>query len=173
MHLRYSQVAPRQTRREHPEMKNNTKTDPNARLLQELYQLIQAHRNAFKQARTFLRATALLLSELFSFARHTVTQGLLSLGLTDADWAAWYRLFSRQRFSEERLTHQLFVETLKHVADEQPYVVGADATQVPRSSQKMPGTSWLRATGTAPFHPGIHRAQRFVNGSWLLPIEQG
>lgn len=154
-------------------MKNNIKSDQYAPLLQELYQLIYSHRKAFKQERTFLRAIALLFGELFSFARHTVTQGLLSLGLTDADWTAWYRLFSRQRFSEECLAQRLFVETLEHVPVEQPYVVGVDATQVPRSSQKMPGTSWLKASGTAPFHPGIHRAQRFVNGSWLLPIEQG
>jgi hypothetical protein len=154
-------------------MKHNTKSERYPELLQELYQLILAHRAAFKQERTFLRAMALLMGELFSFARHTVTQGLLALGLTDADWSAWYRLFSRQRFTEALLAHYLFVQTLRHVAPTQPYVIGVDVTQVPRASLKMPGTSWLKASGTAAFRPGIHRAQRFLNGSWLLPIEVG
>jgi len=70
-------------------------------LLRELLVLLYAHRSAFRQERTFLRAMGLLFGELFTFARHTVTQGLLALGCTDADWSAWYRLFSRPRFAEE------------------------------------------------------------------------
>ena len=52
-------------------------------------------------------------------------------------------------------------------------MTGFDGFQVPRSSRKMPGTSWLPALGTAPFKPGIRRAQRFVEGSWLTPLEKG
>jgi hypothetical protein len=154
-------------------MNDTTKFEQYPELLQALYKLLSAHRPAFKQERTFQRVVSLVLGELFNFARHTITQGLLSLGLTDADWTAWYRLFNRPRFSEEQLNHYLFLETLSSAPADQPYVIGADATQVPRSSHKMPGSSWLKASRTAPFRPGIHRAQRFVHGSWLLPIEQG
>jgi hypothetical protein len=142
-------------------------------LLQNLFELLEDHRGAFRQERTFLRALALVMAELFTFARHTVTQGMLALGLTDGDLSAWYRLFSRARFHEERVVQCLFEQTLAHVSVDQPYVIGVDGMQVPRSSQKMPGTSWLKAPGTAPFMPGIHRAQRFVNGSWLLPLAEG
>lgn len=142
-------------------------------LLQNLFALLQAHRRAFRQERTFLRALGLVLGELFTFARHTVTQGLLALGLTDGDWSAWYRLFSRPRFDEAQLAECLFAETLAQVPPDQPYTIGVDGVQVPRSSRKMPGTSWLKAPRTAPFRPGIHRAQRFVNGSWLLPVQDG
>lgn len=142
-------------------------------LLQSLFELLDAHRAAFKQERVFNRAYGLVLAELFMFARHTVTQGLLALGLTDADWSGWYRLFSRRRFQEEAAVGCLFKETLQHVPANEPYVVGTDGVQVPRSSHKMPGTSWLKAPRTAPFKPGIHRAQRFVHGAWLLPIQQG
>jgi hypothetical protein len=154
-------------------MKNSTFPTENPPLLQAWLELLEAHRPAFRQERTYLRVIGLMLGELFSFARHTVTQSLLALGLTDADWTAWYRLFSRQRFTEELLAHHLFLQTLEHLLPTQPYVIGVDATQVPRSSLKMPGTSWLKATRTAAFRPGIHRAQRFLNGSWLLPIEEG
>lgn len=142
-------------------------------LLQALFALLEAHRPAFRQERPYRRAVALVIGTLFSFARHTVTQALLALGLTDADWSAWYRLFSRERFDEERLAHCLFQETLVHADPSQPYVVGIDGTQVPRSSVKMPGTSWLKAPRTPPFKVGIHRAQRFLNGAWLTPLEAG
>jgi len=117
-------------------------------LLQNLFELLEAFRPTFRQERTFLRAFGLLLGELFVFARHTVTQELLALGLTDADWSAWYRLFSRNRFQPEAASQILFRETLQHVPAEQAYVIGADAVQVPRHSLKMPGTSWLKAAGT-------------------------
>ena len=105
-----------------------------------LHNLLQAHRSAFRQQRTFWRAVGLVMGELFSFARHTVTQSLLALGLTDADWSGWYRLFSRLRYSAEGLSRCLFAQTLAHVAEDAPYVIGVDGVQVPRSSQKMPGT---------------------------------
>jgi hypothetical protein len=113
------------------------------------------------------------LGEVFVFARHTVTAELLALGLTDADWSAWYRLFSLKRFQPEAASAVLFQETLRHVPIDQPYVIGADGVQVPRSSRKMPGTSWLKAIGTAPFKPGLRRAQRFLNLSWLVPLQAG
>lgn len=150
-------------------MKDNTSST----LLNNLFALLDAHRSAFGQERVFRRAISLLLSEIFSFGRHTVTQGLLALGITDGDWSAWYRLFSRERYAEDQLSQCLLAETLGHVPEDGPYVIGVDATQVPRSSHKMPGTSWLKAPRTAPFKPGIHRAQRFEHISWLLPIEQG
>jgi hypothetical protein len=149
-------------------------------LLEALFELLEAHRPIFCQERTYLRALGLLLGELFVFARHTVTQELLALGLTDADWSAWYRLFSRPRYDPERASEVLLAQTLPHVPLDQPwpgqcqpYVAGIDTLQVPRHSQKMPGTSWLKALGTAAFRPGIHRAQRFLDLSWLTPLEAG
>ena len=37
----------------------------------------------------------------------------------------------------------------------------------------MPGTSWLKAPRTPVFKAAIHRAQRFVHGSWLTLMEAG
>lgn len=142
-------------------------------LLEQLLQLIGSQRKVFLQERTYQRAVGLIFGELFTFARHTVTQGLLALGLTDADWSAWYRLLSHNRFSPERASEGVLEESLKHTRQEEAYVIGVDGVQVPRSSTKMPGTSWLKAARTAAFKPGIHRAQRFVNLSWLVPQEAG
>jgi len=154
-------------------VKDNTDRAALPALLRELMGLLAAHRGAFRQERTFLRAMGLLFGELFAFARHTVTQGLLALGCTDEDWSAWYRLFSRARFAEEDLAGCLLRETLAHVPSEEPYAVVVDGTQIPRSSGKMPGTSWLKAPRTPVFKVGIHRAQRFLHGAWLTPQEGG
>lgn len=54
-------------------MPENTTTTP---LLDALRTLLVAHRPAFRQKRTFLRAQALILGHLFAFARRTVTQAL-------------------------------------------------------------------------------------------------
>jgi hypothetical protein len=64
-------------------------------------------------------------------------------------------------------------ETLKHVGAEDIYVVGGDGTQTPRSGKQIEGVGWLRNLRTPPFKVGIHLAQRWFNGSWLLPEEQG
>lgn len=151
----------------------DTTFQTNSPLLQAFFPLLEAHRAAFRQDRPYWRSVALLIGTLFSFARHTVTQEILALGLTDEDWTAWYRLFSRERFDVEQLSHCLFQETLMHADPSQPYVVGVDGTQIPRSSEKMSGTCWLKAPRTPPFRVGIHRAQRFLNGAWLIPLEDG
>ena len=142
-------------------------------LLQKLFELLEAHRGVFRQERVYWRNVGMVLGELFNFGRHTVTQGLMALGMLDGDWSAWYRMFSRERFEEEPLARTLRGETLKEVPENEPSVVGVDGMQIPRSSLKMPGTSWLKAPRTPVFKVGIHRAQRFLHGSWLTPIEGG
>lgn len=142
-------------------------------LLHNLLDLLERHRSGFRQARSYWRVVGLVLGELFNFGRHTVTQGLMALGLTDADWSGWYRLFSRGRYAEPRVAALLFQETVTHTAPTEPYVVGVDGVQIPRSSLKMPGTSWLKAPRTPVFKVGIHRAQRFLHGAWLTPLEAG
>ena len=44
------------------------------------------------------RLELLVMAELFTFVRHTITQMLMSLGLNEQDWSGWYRLFSQERF---------------------------------------------------------------------------
>jgi len=142
-------------------------------LLQKLFELLERHRSAFGQERIYWRVVGMVLGEVFNFGRHTVTQGLMALGITDGDWSGWYRLFSKGRYEERKVAKVFFRETLEHTRIEEPYVVGVDGVQIPRSSLRIPGTSWLKAPRTPVFKVGIHRAQRFVHGSWLTPMETG
>jgi hypothetical protein len=110
---------------------------------------------------------------VFVFARHTVTQLLLSLGQNEQDWSSWYRLFSQRRFDAEAASGVLFAQTLAHVEPDELYVVAGDGTQTPRSSRKLEGSGWLRNLRAPPFMTGLHAAQRWFNGSWLVPEEDG
>ena len=138
-------------------------------LLTALWNLIQKHRAAFCQERSFHRMQALLFGQFFSFARRTITQALVALGLTDSDWSGFYRLFNEPRIDYEELTGCFLRETLDHVPCPEPFVAVVDGVQIPRHSHKMPGTSWLKNPRTPPFMPGIHRAQRFLHLAALLP----
>lgn len=144
-----------------------TPSAPVPPLLGELFSLLAAHRPAFRQERMHQRSSALVLGWLATFGRHTITGVLLALGLGQSDWTAWHRLFSRGRVDAEQLSACLLGQTLSLAPAEQPYVVGIDATQIPRTSRTMPGTSWLRHPGTAVFAAGLHRAQRFLHLAWL------
>ena len=142
-------------------------------LLNQLIILLKAHRDVFGQERVFQRAALLVVAEIVIFARHTVTQLLMGIGQTHVDWSSWYRLFSRGRFPYDAAGAVLFGETLKHVGADELYVVVGDGTQTRRSSGKMEGAHWLHNPQSPVFRRGIHIAQRWFNGSWLVPAENG
>lgn len=145
----------------------------NKQLLKEFVQLLEAQRPVFTQQRVYEAALWLILAEIIVFARHTITQMLMSIGRTDEDWSRWYRLFSCERFNYDKASELLIQESLKHVSADDVYVVAGDGTQTRRSSRKMEGAHWLHNPQSPVFKRGIHIAQRWFNGSWLLPAENG
>ena len=106
-------------------------------LIQKLFKLLEKHRAAFGQERVYWRAVGMVLGEIFNFGRHSVTQSLMALGITDGDWSGGYRLFSQGRYEERKLSKIFFRETLEHAREEEPYVTGVDGVQIPCSSLKM------------------------------------
>ena len=89
-------------------------------LVQELWGLLAAHRPAVGQQRVFDRLRALVVGQLCTLARHTLTQALLALGLQDTDPSAFYRLLGQGRVCYERLTRCFLRETLAQVPAEGP-----------------------------------------------------
>src|SRR5919204_6664214 len=142
-------------------------------LLMELWRLLWAHRAAVRQGRCFDRLRALVLGQVCAVARHTVTQGLLALGLVAADPSAFYRLVGRARLDMDALAHCYVHETLADVPADGPYVAVVDGVQIPRHSRTMPGTAWLKCPRTPPWKPGSHRAYFFVHLAALLPCWDG
>lgn len=145
----------------------------NTELIKNLLALLSKHRPIFRQQRVYERAVALVLAEVMAFARHTITQLLMVLGLNEEDWSAWYRLLSAGRFDEEAAARVMLQEALAHVGEGEVFVVGGDGTQTPRSGSRIEGVGWLRNLRTPPFKVGIHRAQRWFNASWFLPAQNG
>jgi hypothetical protein len=148
-------------------------TPASVSLLVALAALVAAHRPAVRQERCFARLRALVWARLGTVTRPTITALLSTLGLADADWSAFYRLFSRARVDYATLTRCFLRETLAQVPPDGLYVVAVDGVQVPRCSTKMPGTAWLKNPRTPPWKVGIHRAQRFVHVAVLLPLWEG
>jgi hypothetical protein len=142
-------------------------------LLTALWQLLEAHRPAVRQARCFDRLRALVLGQVIAAGRRTIAGVLLALGLCDADGSAFYRLFSVPRLDYDVLTRCFLRQTLSEIPALGPYVTVVDAVQIPRCSITMPGTAWLKNPRTPPFKPGIHRAQRFEHLAALLPCWEG
>jgi hypothetical protein len=142
-------------------------------LLSELVGLVGSCEKAYGQKRVHNRVMALVMAELFGFGRHTLTQLLLTMGITEEDWSAWYRGFSEGRYAEEETAGIMVTEMLSEVPVTEPFVVGGDGFHVPRTSQTMPGTGWMRGLGTAKFKPGIQRGQRYFEASWLTPMVNG
>jgi hypothetical protein len=95
-------------------------------LIQKLFELLEKHRAAFGQERVYWRVVGMVLGEVFNFGKHTVTQGLMSLGIIDGDWSGCYRLFSKGRYEERKVSRIFFRETLQHVRVEEPYEKGVD-----------------------------------------------
>ena len=137
-----------------------------------LVTLLQAHRSACRQSRTFWRLCALTLGHVICFGRHTVSQVLVALGLGETDWTGFYRLLNRARLEYPVLCQCLLNELVSDIPRATPLVVAVDGVQLARHSQRMPGTSWQRHPTTPVFYPGIHRAQRFVDLAVLLPMSE-
>lgn len=123
---------------------NNTKDAPEKpTLLTELMSLIAKHEPLYGQKRVFNRVLALTMAELFAFGRHTITQLLLTLGIVDEDWSAFYRIFSEGRFVEEENGAVMLGEALSEVPETDLFVTGQDGFHVPRCSLTMPGSGWM------------------------------
>jgi hypothetical protein len=150
---------------------HTTKPKEMPALLTELWKLLQGARAVFGQERVFRRGVAAVFGELFTLGRHTVTQVLRTLGETEGDWSAWYRLYSHNRFDEAEAGGLVLKETLRHVPAGEPYIVTLDGVRIPRTGKHVSGSSWWPAQNTAPFRRGLERAQRFEEVAWLSPME--
>lgn len=130
----------------------------------------QAARSATRQQRVADRLVQLTLALILTIGRHTVTRALVTAGQGQQDWTAAYRLFRRGRVDVEVLRRGLVQQVTHHRPHRTPLVVVLDGTQLGRTSRRLVGVGWLRAPRTPAWKPGIHRAQRWVGLSALLPI---
>lgn len=135
--------------------------------------LLDAHRAAFKQTRSFARCAVLALGMIFAFARHSVSQCVLSLGQGGRDWSAWYRLFSGKRYRQEDLDEIMLGKMLEDVPVDEPFVVVVDGTQTPHTSRTMPGCGLGISHRTPAYVRGLHVCRQWVTCGWLPKVVKG
>lgn len=137
-------------------------------LVPELLGLLAAYREVTRQERVFVRVVMLSLGSVLALGRHTLSQILVTLGVSERDWTAWYRVFNRQRIALERVA-DLVVAQVMEVAEPGPVVAVVDATQLPRTSRRFPGVGVTVNPRGFKWRRPLHLAQRFVGVSVLLP----
>jgi hypothetical protein len=132
------------------------------------FALLAAYRPAVRQERVFVRLIALAVAVVLGLGRQLPTRWLVTLGA--GDWTGWYRLFNRDRLHLATLHGTLVAQVLEAIPATEPVVaVAVDATQLPRTSGKLPGCGITRALRGLRWPRGLTFAQRYVGLSALLP----
>lgn len=134
------------------------------------FALLAAYRDVVRQERLFVRLIALAVAVVLGLGRQLPTRWLVTLGAGAGDWTAWYRLFSRDRLHLATLHGTLVAQVLAATpATDLVIAVAVDATQLPRTSGKLPGGGIARALRGLCWPRGLTFAQRYVGISALLP----
>jgi hypothetical protein len=132
--------------------------------------LLAAYRPAVRQERLFVRLIALAVASVLGLGRQMPTRWLVTLGTGALDWTGWYRLFNHDRLHLATLHGTLVAQVLAAIPLTEPVLaVAVDATQLPRTSGKLPGCGVTRALRGLRWPRGLTFAQRYVGLSALLP----
>jgi len=129
--------------------------------------------DAFRQRRTFDRATRLSVSLLTCPGRHTVSNLLCTCGRQFLDWSADYRLFSQDAWETPPLFSPIVRGVLDLLPATAPFVSALDDTHLKKTGTHIPGVAYRRDPLSPPFHTNLIRAQRFIQLSSLLFQEEG
>src|SRR3954465_14702810 len=101
------------------------------------FALLAAYRPMVRQDRSFVRLTMLAVACVLGFGRQTLTRWLLTLGVGNQDWTAWYRLFNQSRLPLPTLHTTLLDQVLADIPPTEAVIaVTVDATQLPRTSRQ-------------------------------------
>lgn len=143
------------------------------RLLPEILKLWDDAREVFKQARIWIRARRLGLSQLACLERHTVTGLLCTGGRQFVDWSGDYRLFSKDRWEPDLLFRPVLRGALALLPGSGHIVVALDDTLLHKSNKHTPGVAYRRDPLSPAFQTNLILAQRFIQFSVLVPAGAG
>lgn len=144
-----------------------------ASILSSIQQLWLECTPAFAQRRLADRAQALSLSSLLCLGRHTVTGLLTTCGREFEDWSAPYRLFSQHRFPVADIFSVVRRAVLSELPPQAPLCVAIDDTLLRKSGTHIPGVAWRRDPLGPHFQTNFVRAQRCLQFSASIPLDDG
>jgi len=133
--------------------------------------LIAKCSSAFPSEETLARGRRHLFSHLLCFGRHTVTGLLRNQDRTQCDWTADYRLYSEDRFAEDKLFSQVRSEIEQLSSPESPLVVAMDDSLLRKTGRKIHGSRYQRDPMSPPFQVNLVRGLRVLQIS--AAVRQG
>ena len=108
---------------------------------------------------------------MLCLGRHTVTNLLSTSGTQFQDWSAAYRLFSESRIDRGQMFSGLRSAYLRLLPPTAPLCIAVDDSLLPKTGSKIPGVAWRRDPQGPPFQTNLIRAQRVLQFSALLPVQ--
>jgi len=124
----------------------------------------------FAQRRTYIRSISVLLGLLSAHGRRTVSRALGAEGLTQSDWTADYRAFSRAPWKAHDLFTGVLAEGMKYVPQDGFIAVSIDDTTLKKSSRVIGAARWLRDALSPPFRVNLKYGLRCLHCTLDLPL---
>jgi hypothetical protein len=143
----------------------------NVSFREQIEALIAKCESAFSSAQTFARGRRHLLSQLLCFGRHTVTGLLRNQDRTQCDWSADYRLYSEDRFDEDKFFNQVRAEIEQLASPDGPLIAAMDDSLLRKTGRKIHGSRYQRDPMSPPFRMNLARGLRVLQIS--AAVRQG
>lgn len=119
------------------------------------------------------RLTRHLLASLLCPDRLTLSNVICTSGGQHQDWTADYRLYSKNRFVEERLFAPVIEAAEHRIPKGRSLVVLLDDTLVRKTGPRINGVSWKRDPLSPPFQTNLVRGQRYIQFSAAWALDAG
>lgn len=127
----------------------------------------------FSQDRVFNLFKSHIVSNLEMPGRHTISNTIVFIGNEDKDWSKDYRLFSKNQWDASACMDVVFLEALKELPKDIPFIpIAVDLTSLRKHGKKIPYTSYQVDPLSPPFQKGLMWGQRFLHASLLIPMHE-
>ena len=107
-----------------------------------------------------------MLGILLNMGRQTISRAIETIGNSQRDWSAVYRLFERERVDVESIQKIIRLHVQKQNASNEPLIAFIDDTLLKKRGSKIYGTSWKLDPLGPKFTHNFIWAQRYMQISW-------
>lgn len=103
-----------------------------------------------------------MLGILLNMGRQTISRAIETIGNSQRDWSAVYRLFERERVNVESIQKTIRLHVQKQNASNEPLIAFIDDTLLKKRGTKIYGTSWKLDPLGPKFTHNFIWAQRYM-----------
>jgi len=143
-------------------------------LMSHLLGVLKEWAGCFQQRRVYERARDLALGFLLNPGRNTLTQVLCTLGRSQEDWTADYRMFSERDYDPAALFVPVIHRSLEQDRRSAAFVaVALDDSSVRKTGKKNGSVRLIRSPLSPAFRANLEPRQRFLEAAVLVRPEGG